>query len=222
VRVSNDPSKGAAGVFSDLLRLQTEFQARLTEETLNYLRRLQGAAAPSAPGTVLLPDEGTVVGGTGAPGDTVPLTLEIENRQRLHTVVTPMLGPLVNADGVTWFPSASQSPASMLLPPGQVRSMSLQVRVPDQLPPGTYRGPLLLQGFGDGAVAVAVEVGAAAGSTAPAGEASPAAAKPRASRRATAGSPARSGPKRPRAAADPTPSPPPTPARRRRRPAGPA
>jgi hypothetical protein len=158
VRVSNDESKGAGGFFSDLLRLQTEFQARLTEETLTYLRRLQGAAAPAAPGTVLVPEDGVQVSATGLPGSSVTLALEIENRQRVHTVVTPMLGPLVNAEGITWFPTADPSPASTLVAPGQVRALSLNVSLPESIRPGTYRGALLLQGFGDGGVAIAIEV----------------------------------------------------------------
>jgi len=53
-RVSND-SEGSSGPFSELLRLQSDFQARLTEETLRYLRRLQGTLGPTAPGTVVKP-----------------------------------------------------------------------------------------------------------------------------------------------------------------------
>ena len=49
------PAGGPAARFGELMRLQTEFQARLAEETLRYLRRLQGAAAPAAPGTVVMP-----------------------------------------------------------------------------------------------------------------------------------------------------------------------
>ena len=94
VRVSNDDGSGMAAVFSDLLKLQTEFQARLAEEALTSLRRLQGAAAPAAPGTVLVPDGGVQLTAAGAPGSSLTLSLEIENRQRVHTVVTPMLGPL--------------------------------------------------------------------------------------------------------------------------------
>jgi hypothetical protein len=158
VRVSNDDSRGAAGVFSDLLKLQTEFQARLAEETLTYLRRLQGAAAPAAPGTVLVPEGGAQLTASGTPGSAVTLALEIENRQRVHTVVTPMLGPLVSAEGVTWFPAADPSPPSTLVAPGQVRALSLAVTLPAEIRPGTYRGALVLQGFGDGGVSVAIEV----------------------------------------------------------------
>ena len=157
MRVSNEESPGAGGVFSDLLRLQTEFQARLAEETLHYLRRLQGAAAPTAPGTVLVPAGDTQLTASGLPGASVTLTLEIENRQRVHCVVTPMLGPLVSADGVTWFPSADSSPASTLVAPNQVKTVELTVALPAEIPPGTYRGALVLQGFGDGGVPVAVE-----------------------------------------------------------------
>ena len=148
---------GGGGAFSELLRLQTEFQARLAEETLNYLRRVQGAAAPAAPGTVLVPRDDATLTGAGSPGSTVVLRLEIENRQRVHCVVTPMIAPLVNSDGVTWFPSTEARPPSTLLAPGQVRTLEVAVPLPAELPPATYRGALLLQGFADGGIAVAIE-----------------------------------------------------------------
>lgn len=162
VRVSNEESSGLGGAFADLLRLQTEFQARLAEETLRYLRRLQGAGAPAAPGTVLSPAAGVVLEASGAAGSTVVLRLEIENRQRVHCVVTPLLAPLVDAAGTTWFPAAEPSPGSTLLAPGQARALEVAVTVPPELQPGTYRGALLLQGFRDGGVPVAIEVAAPA------------------------------------------------------------
>ena len=57
MRVSNDPERGGgpSGAFAEMFRLQAEFQSRLAEETLRYLRRLQGAVVPSAPGTVVVP-----------------------------------------------------------------------------------------------------------------------------------------------------------------------
>jgi hypothetical protein len=157
-RVSNETGGGQGGVFGELVRLQTEFQARLAEETLQYLRRLQGAAAPATPGTVLLPDEGTLLRGTGSRGSVVELSLEIENRQRVHCLVSPLLGPLVNPDGVTWFPEVEALPSTALVPPGEARQQRLRVVVPMDIPFATYRGALLLQGFGDGAVPVAIEV----------------------------------------------------------------
>src|SRR5262249_14390809 len=83
---------------------------------------------------------------------TVELGLEVENRQRVHSVVTPMLAPLVEASGVTWFPAAAPEPASLLLPPGEVRALAIELPLPAELPPGTYRGALILQGFRDGGV----------------------------------------------------------------------
>src|SRR5262245_36576701 len=158
-RVSNETGGGGqGGVFGELVRLQTEFQARLAEETLQYLRRLQGAAAPATPGTVLLPDEGTLLRGSGSRGSVVELSLEIENRQRVHCLVSPLLGPLVNPDGVTWFPEVEALPSTALVPPGEARQQRLRVVVPIEIPFATYRGALLLQGFGDGAVPVAIEV----------------------------------------------------------------
>jgi hypothetical protein len=158
MRIPNDPAENGGSAFGELLRLQTEFQARLAEETIRYLRRLQGAGMPAAPGTVLRADDGLELRGAGRPGELVTLELEIENRQRVHSMVTPRLESLVEASGVTWFPELEPALGSELVPPGEVRPLALPVRVPADLPPGTYRGALVLQGFRDGAVPVAVEV----------------------------------------------------------------
>jgi len=158
VRVPNEPESRPSGAFAELFRLQTEFQARLAEETLRYFRRLQGAAAPAAPGTVLVPDAGTELQASGAPGGVVALRLEAENRQRVHCTVAPVMTPLVDASGATWFAAADPSPTSALLAPGEVRTLVVDLPVPRELPPGEYRGALLLQGFRDGAVPVTVSV----------------------------------------------------------------
>lgn len=153
---------------------------------MRYLRRLQGAAAPVAPGTVLVPDGTAELRASASPGTTVGLRLEVENRQRVHCMVTPMLSPLVDASGVTWFPAAEPAPASLLLAPDEVAGLVIGLPVPDGLPAGTYRGALLLQGFLEGALGVAVTVmpdagGRARPSRAPA-KAAP--SRPKAARRA--------------------------------------
>jgi hypothetical protein len=155
LHMSNEQGDGG-GTFSELLRLQTEFQTRLAEETLNYLRRVQGAAAPASPGTVLVPQDGDALTAAGTLGSTVQLQLDVENRQRVHCVVTPMLSPLVNSEGVTWFPAATPSP-STLIAPGQTRTIVVAVPISADLPPATYRGALVLRGFGERGVAVAIE-----------------------------------------------------------------
>src|SRR3982751_930726 len=104
MRVRNNPEDTNSGAYGELIRLQSEFHARLTEETLKYLRRLQATAAPAAPGTVVMPDGKVALEGSGPPGEAVALQIEIENRQRVHCMVTPMLSPLVHASGATWFP----------------------------------------------------------------------------------------------------------------------
>ena len=157
MRIGNDPGEGASSAFADLLRLQTDFQARLAEETLRYLRRLQGAAAPAVPGTVLVPDGEVELRGAGVPGAAVVLRVEVENRQRVHCVVTPMLAPLVAASGVTWFPAAAPDPASTLLAPGESRELTIELPLPTELPSGVYRGALILQGFRNGGIPVAIE-----------------------------------------------------------------
>ena len=159
MRVTNDPGgpQGAAGAFSELFRLQSDFQARLAEETLRYLRRLQGAVVPAAPGTVVLPTEGMSLQGLAEPGGTAELMLEIENLQRVHCMVTPQLTPLVSAAGVTWFPAADTT-TSRLLAPGAAERVPLRFAVPAELPPGEYRGALLLQGFRKNSIGVVVVI----------------------------------------------------------------
>ena len=73
-----------------------------------------------------------------------------------------MLGPLVAPTGVTWFPAADRAPPSTLVAPEQVVALSLAVTCRREMPPGTYRGALVLQGFGGGGVPVAIEVPAPA------------------------------------------------------------
>ena len=156
MRVTNETERNVGVAFAELLKLQTEFQTRLTEETLNHLRRIQAAAMPAVPATVAMPGGDSELRASGSPGTTVELTLELDNRQRVHCVVTPMLSPLVAASGVTWFPSTDAR--ILLLAPDEVVQTRIPVELPDELPPGVYRGALLLHGFHAGAIGVAIEV----------------------------------------------------------------
>lgn len=158
MRVPNDPSEEPGAGLAELLRLQGQFQARLAEETISYLRRLQGASAPNAPGTVLVPEPDTLLEGLGAPGGTAQLRLEVENRQRVHCMVTPLLGQLVSTDGVIWTPTVHAAPPSQLVPPDSCAQLTLTIELPATLPSGAYRGALLLQGFREGGVPVAITV----------------------------------------------------------------
>lgn len=156
MRVTNETGRDIGAAFAELLRLQTEFQTRLTEETLNHLRRLQGATMPVAPATVLMPGGDSELRATGSPGTTTELKLELENRQRVHCVVTPMLSPLVETSGVTWFPSTA--PSVLLIAPDEIAQANIALELPAEIPAGVYRGALLLHGFHAGAVAVVIEV----------------------------------------------------------------
>jgi hypothetical protein len=158
MRVPNEPDEKRPGAFSEFLRLQADFQARVAEESLRYLRRLQGAFSPGAPGTVVVPADGLVLDVSGSPGGAVELRLEVENRQRAYCVSTPVLSPLVDAGGTTWFPEARPSPVSLLLPPGDVAMLTVSVPLPDDLPAGSYRGVLLLEGFRHEGIPVTVTV----------------------------------------------------------------
>jgi len=160
MRVSNEPGgpTGPTGAFAEMFRLQADFQARLAEETLRYLRRLQGAVVPASPGTVVVPSAETGLRASGAPGTSAVLSIEIENLQRVHCMVTPQLTPLVSAAGVTWFPSVEAATASRLVAPGTVEQLAVTIAVPAELPPDEYRGALLLQGFRSNSLPVVIEV----------------------------------------------------------------
>ena len=142
-------------------RLQTDFQQRLASETLRYLRQLQGLVGPTVPGTLVLPDAGLELQADVHPGATLTIEVMLENRQRVHTLVSSSLSPLVSERGVTWFVDAQIDPASVLLASGDVRTLTLTVAAPVQTPPGVYRGALLLHGFERGALPVRITVAAA-------------------------------------------------------------
>jgi hypothetical protein len=157
--ISNDPGgSGWSGPFADLLRLQTEFQSRLGEETIRYLRRLQGALGPAAPGTVVVARAGHELSAQATPGGTAELTVELENLQRVHAVVSPQLTPLVSDAGATWFPAVESGSAFRILAPGATESVVLRVEVPTEVPEGVYRGAVLLVGFREGALAVNISI----------------------------------------------------------------
>jgi hypothetical protein len=161
-----------------LLRLQAQFQARLAEEALGYMRRLQGATAPAAPGTVLVPDPDTTLEARGRCGGTVELRVELENRQRVHCMVRPLLGELVSAQGVTWHPEAEVHPPTRLVAPGETAEVVIAVVLPPVLPAATYRGSLVLLGFRKGGLPVSITA-----ETAESEPASPAPAKAKAAGR---------------------------------------
>jgi hypothetical protein len=166
MRITNEPGgSGPTGAFAEMFRLQADFQSRLAEETLRYLRRLQGAVVPAAPGTVVIPGKDAELRAEAAAGTTATLSLEIENLQRVHCMVTPQLTPLVSASGVTWFPLVENATASKLLPPGTVETLPITFEVPAGLPGGEYRGALVLQGFRSNSLGVLVSVGSKGGVT---------------------------------------------------------
>jgi hypothetical protein len=157
--LANDAAgSSGASPFSELLRLQTDFQARLADETFRYLRRLHGTLGPGAPGTVARATPGLALRGETAPGGRVPLSVEVQNLQRVHCVVAPHLTALLGPGGVTWIPATDPPLGSQLVAPGATETIALTLDVPAELPAGRYRGSLLLAGFTDGAVPVEVVV----------------------------------------------------------------
>lgn len=160
VRIVSEPGGDPGGILgADVLALQREFQARLADETLRYLRSLHGVVGPSSPGTVLRADRDAVVAVRARCGEVTVLSVEVENAQQVHTLVTPMLTPLVDGGGTTWLPEAVAVPATVLVAPGDVEGVDLHVQVPDELPDGIYAGAVLLIGVRNGLLPVQVTVG---------------------------------------------------------------
>ena len=145
MQISNEEPTGDSA-WAQLLRLQSEYQARLAEETMKYLRGLQAAFIPRVPGTIVQPN-GARLTGSGAAGCSIQLHAEIENRQRVHTPVSPAVTPLVSDDGRTWYPVAELEPVAMLIGPDETSELSITIQLPIELAPGTFRGSLVLQGF---------------------------------------------------------------------------
>lgn len=143
---------------ADWIRLQSDFQARLTDETFRYLRRLQGAVAPVTPGTVLLPEDGPDLKAVATPGGAFEITLEVTNVQRVHAAGVPALDPLVSADGATWYPDVQFSPEFSLVAPEETVKFVIRVAVPQAVPDGTYIGVLSLRGLRQQTYRLSVEV----------------------------------------------------------------
>jgi hypothetical protein len=176
--LANDASGGAgpsgSTPFAELLRLQTDFQARLADETFRYLRRLHGTLGPAAPGTVARPTPGLALRAEAPPGGRAPLRVEVQNLQRVHCVVAPHLTALLGPGGVTWIPATDPPLGSQLVAPGAVETVAVTLDVPAELPAGRYRGSLLLAGFTDGAVPVEITVAARRAESDPPSDAPPA------------------------------------------------
>jgi hypothetical protein len=156
---SVDPgARTQANPFEELLRLQSSFQQNLAQATMDYLRQLQGMIGPVVPGTMVDVVDGQGTTTTAAPGSTARFSITIENRQRVHTLVTPMLSPLVADNGTTWFPRVDVAPSSQLLATDESCAFAFAVDVPKNARVGIYRGACLLYGCAEGVVPLTVTV----------------------------------------------------------------
>lgn len=144
--------------FEELLRLQSTFQQNLSQATMNYMRQLQGLVGPVTPGTVVQQVAGKGLELSVAPAASATLELVIENRQRVHSMITPMLSPLVSDSGTTWFAEASFSPVTSLLATDETQQFDLSIVTPADIPSGVYRGAVLMYGCKDGVVPLVVTV----------------------------------------------------------------
>jgi hypothetical protein len=144
MRVSNSGSEQSH--LDQLTQFQVDFQTRLAEETMRYLRRFQAMFEPHAPGTAVRSNAATLEA-TATIGEAVEMRLDIENCQRVHTSLTIALTPLVVAGRTAWFPATTITPATRLISPGETAEVLIRIALPDELTPGTYRGLAILQGF---------------------------------------------------------------------------
>ena len=156
-----EPPQGAGEALSEILRLQTEFQGRMVDETLRYLRRVQGMFEPHSPGTVLRPDAPDTLVVSAPVGGRASVQLDVENRQRVHTALAAVLTPLVADDGTTWFVDADARPAFALLAPAEQKRVTVRIRVPADVPLGVYRGLVTFRGLQPAGVPLEVTVTAA-------------------------------------------------------------
>ncbi|MCV3273965.1 hypothetical protein [Roseobacter sinensis] len=169
--------------FEELMKLQSAFQQSLSQATMQYLRQLQGIVGPVTPGTVVQQVEGAGVALTLRPGGQAKASVNVENRQRVHSMVTPMITPLVSDTGATWFAQTAFTPPTALLATDEVMDFALVLDAPKDMPVGVYRGAVLIYGCSDGVVPLEVTV---AKQPATKRKATPAAAKPRAATRKAA------------------------------------
>ncbi|MEZ0447772.1 hypothetical protein [Cellulomonas sp. ICMP 17802] len=153
-----EPPQGAGEALTEILRLQTEFQGRMVDETLRYLRRVQGMFEPHSPGTVLRPDAPDGLAVSAPVGGRTSVQLDVENRQRVHTALAAVLTPLVGEDGTTWFVDADARPAFRLLAPAEQARVTVRLRVPLDVPAGVYRGLVTLRGLHPAGVPLEVTV----------------------------------------------------------------
>ena len=159
VRIIHDPrDEPDRNPGAEVFALQQDFQARLADETLRYLRSLRGLLGPASPGTVLRPQPDLVLRADALPGGVGEISFEVENRQEVHVIATPMLTPLVRADGTTWFPDAVAVPASTLVAPAAVGQLRMIVNVPEEADAGQYDGALVLLGMKGAVVQVSFTV----------------------------------------------------------------
>ncbi len=144
--------------FEELMKLQSAFQQSLSQATMQYLRQLQGIVGPVTPGTVVQQVEGATIDLKLRPGGQAKANVTVENRQRVHSMVTPMITPLVSDTGATWFAQTSFTPPTALLATDEVTDFALVLDAPSDMPVGIYRGAVLIYGCSDGVVPLEVTV----------------------------------------------------------------
>ena len=121
-----------------------------------WLRDILWAVGPVAPAVhvesrrtvVLRGDVGAIASGA----------VTVHNEQRAAVVSTLSPTPLRDDRGTTWLPSAVDD-TTVVVPPGESRTVELSFFVPTDLPPGLYRGSIVLLATSGDEVPLVVEVG---------------------------------------------------------------
>ncbi|WP_299402378.1 hypothetical protein [uncultured Roseobacter sp.] len=154
----HDHGSAPPSPFEELMKLQSAFQQSLSQATMQYLRQLQGIVGPVTPGTVVQQVDGATIELKMRPGAQAKATVTVENRQRVHSMVTPMITPLVSDTGATWFAQTAFTPPTALLATDEVMEFALVLDAPAEMPVGVFRGAVLIYGCSDGVVPLEVTV----------------------------------------------------------------
>ncbi|MFX0115332.1 MAG: hypothetical protein ACFFB3_12355 [Candidatus Hodarchaeota archaeon] len=158
-RITNDPRTVLdESPIAQIFKVQYEYQKRVFEDYMKYLRMLIGNVGAYTPGTIIAPKKALELEAAAAAGSTVEMSAEVENRQLAYCTVSPTITPFTTVSGITWFPMAEFSPGLVLLAPQEVKQISMKIKLPTELSPGLYHGLLLLIGFRHDGIPVKIEV----------------------------------------------------------------
>ncbi len=110
----------------------------------SWLRDLVWLLGPVAPPIGIRSSSTVVV--TAEPGTWTLVSVRVTNRQAASTSIAIEPSPLRTDDGVEWFPEVAARSGSTVRA-FEERTVQITLIVPHDLPPGTYRGSIVVLGL---------------------------------------------------------------------------